>query len=166
MKIGNKIIKKFPSEVALEIIKYIKKISELHIKKVFNQYVIIKKAVITVPFHLTEFRQKQMIKIANNAGLEQIELIKESEATGIAYGYYRQNKIDENILNFDIGGGTCRTSVLNLKKNNDITLLGTGGKIHAGRENFEEKLRKFIKETIKEKPIFKNLDFKKIDDAT
>ena len=166
MKIGNKIIKKFPSEVALEIIKYIKKISELHIKKVFNQDVIIKKAVITVPFHLTEYRQNQMLKIANAARLEEIDVIKESEAAGIAYGYYRQNKIDENILLFDIGGGTCGVSVLSLKKNNEIKLLGTDGKGHAGGENFEEKLRDFIKLKIKEKTDFKNLDFKNTDKAT
>ena len=167
MKIGNEIIRKFPSEVALEIIKYITKISESHIKKVFNQDVIIKKAVITVPFHLDEFRQNQMLKIANNAGLEQIDVIKESEAAGIAYGYYRQNKIDENILLFDIGGGTCGVSVLSLKKNNnEIKLLGTDGKGHAGGENFEEKLRDFIKDKIKEKEEFKKLDFKKTDKAT
>ena len=166
MKIGNQIVKKFPSEVALEIIKYIKKISELHIKKVFNQDVIIKKAVITVPFHLTEFRQNQMLKIANAARLEEIDVIKESEAAGIAYGYYRQNKIDENILLFDIGGGTCGVSVLSLKKNNEIKLLGTDGKGHAGGENFEEKLRDFIKDKIKEKEEFKKLDFRKTDKAT
>ena len=166
MKIGNQIIRKFPSEVALEIIKYIKKISELYIKKVFNQDVIINKTVITVPFHLTLFRQNQMIKIAKNAGFEQIDVIKESEVAGIAYGYYRKNKIDENILLFDIGGGTCRTSILSLKSNDEITLLGTDGKGHAGRENFEEKLREFIQFKIKEKPEFKNLDFKKTDDAT
>ena len=107
-----------------------------------------------------------MIKIANNAGFEQIDLIKESEASGIAYGYYRQNKIDENILLFDIGGGTCGVSVLKLKKNNEMTILGTDGKGHAGGENFEEKLRDFIKDKIKEKEEFKKLDFKKTDKAT
>ncbi len=166
MKIGNYIIRKFPSEVAFEIIKYIKKISELHIKKVFNQDVKINKAIITVPFHLDEFRQKQMLKIANDAGLKEIELLKESEAAGIAYGYYRQKKIDENILLFDIGGGTCGVSVLKLKKNNEMILLGTDGKGHAGGENFEEKLREFIKEKIKEKKEFEKLDFTKTDKAT
>ena len=166
MKIGNQIIRKFPSEVALEIIKYIKKISELHIKKVFNQDVKINKAVITVPFHLDEFRQKQMVKIAKEAGLEEIDVIKESEAAGIAYGYYRQNKIDENILLFDIGGGTCGVSVLKLKRNNEMMLLGTDGKGHAGGENFEHELREFIKDKIKEKKEFKNLDFRKTDKAT
>ena len=166
MKIGKQIIKKFPSEVALEIIKYIKKISEEHLKKVFNQNVIIKKTVITVPFHFTEFRRNQMKKIAENAGLELLDVIIESDAAAIAYGYYRQKKIDENILLFDIGGGTCRTCVMTLKKNNEMKLLGRGGKGHAGRENFEEQLREFIKKKIKEKSEFKNLDFRKTDKAT
>ena len=106
----------------------------------------IKKAVITVPFHLTEFRRNQMRKIAENAGLVLLDVIIESDAAGIAYGYYRQKKIDENILLFDIGGGTCGVSVLGLKKNNDeMKLLGRGGKGHAGGENFEEQLRDYIK---------------------
>ena len=109
---------------------------------------IIKKAVITVPFHLTIFRQNQMVKIAKNAGLEEIDVIKESEAAGIAYGYYRQKKDDENILLFDIGGGTCGVSILKLNKNNEMKLLGTGGKGHAGGENFEEQLREFIKKKL------------------
>ena len=166
MKIGKQIIKKFPSEVALEIIKYIKKISEEHIKKVFNQIVTIKKAVITVPFHLTEFRRNQMRKIAENAGLVLLDVIIESDAAGIAYGYYRQKKIDENILLFDIGGGTCGVSVLILTKNNEMILLGRGGKGHAGGENFEEQLRDYIKKKILEKSEFKNLDFTKTDKAT
>ena len=166
MKIDNKIVKKFPSEVALEIIKYIKKISEEHIKKVFNQKVIIKNAVITVPFHLDEFRRNQMKKIAEGAGLELLDVIIESDAAGIAYGYYRQKKEDEKILLFDIGGGTCGVSVLGLNKNNEMELLGRGGKGHAGGENFEEQLRDYIKKKIKEKSEFKNLDFTKTDKAT
>ena len=168
MKIGNQDIKKFPSEVALDIIKYIKNLSESHIKKVFKKNVKIKKAVITVPFHFfPDDRQKEMENIAKKAGFEEIYIIKEPEAAGIAYGYYRQNKIDENILLFDIGGGTCGVSVLSLKKNNnEIKLLGTDGKGHAGGENFEEKLRDFIKLKIKEKTDFKNLDFKNTDKAT
>ena len=55
------------------------------------------------------------------------------------------------ILLFDIGGGTCGVSVLKLKKNNEMTILGTDGKGHAGGENFEEKLRDFIKVEIKKK---------------
>ncbi len=126
----------------------------------------INKAVITVPYHLTEFRQKQMIKIAYNVGFEQIDLIQESEAAGIAYAYYRQKRIDENILLFDIGGGNCGVSILSLKSNDEIIVLGTDGKGHAGGEDFEEKLREFIKVKIKEKPEFKNLDFTKTDKAT
>ena len=166
IKIGREINTKFPSEVALEIIKYIKKISEEHIKKVFNQIVTIKNAVITVPFHLDEHRRNQMRKIAEGAGLVLLDVIIESDAAGIAYGYYRQKKDDENILLFDIGGGTCGVSVLGLKANNEMKLLGRGGKGHAGGENFEEQLRDYIKKKIKEKSEFKNLDFTKTDKAT
>ena len=167
IKIGKQTIYKFPSDVALDIIKYIKHISELHIKKIFKTNIEIKKAVITVPFHFTEDREKAMKTIAENAGFKQIDVLIESDAAGIAYGYYREHKIDENILLFDIGGGTCGVSVLGLKKNNaEIKLLGRGGKGHAGGENFEEQLRDYIKKKIKEKPEFKNLDFKKNDKAT
>ena len=116
MKIGQNTVKKFPREVALDIIKYIKRISELHIKRVFNNNVTIKEAVITVPYYLTEFRRNQMRKIAEEAGLTLLDVIIESHAAGIAYGYFRRNKIDETILLFDIGGGTCGVSVLDLKK--------------------------------------------------
>ena len=166
IKIGQKIVKKFPTEVAIDIIKYIKRISELHIKKVFNNNVTIKNAVITVPFHLTEFRRNQMRKIAEAAGLTLLDVIKESDAAGIAYGYYRKNKIDETILLFDIGGGTCGVSVLDLKKNNEIKLLGVDGKGHAGGENFEERLRDYIKGEIKKKSEFQKLDFTKHDKTT
>ena len=166
MKIGQNIVKKFPREVAIDIIKYIKRISESHIKKVFNLNMIIKNAVITVPFHLTEHRRNQMRKIAEDAGLTLLDVIKESDAAGIAYGYYRKNKIDETILLFDIGGGTCRVSVLDLKKNNEIKLLGVDGKGHAGGENFEERLRDYIINEILKKNEFKELDFKKTDRKT
>ena len=43
-----------------------------------------------------------------------------------------------------------------LKKNNEITLLGTDGKVNAGRQNFEQELREFIKKKIMEKRISKS----------
>ena len=70
-------------------------------------------AVITVPAYFND-SQRQATKDAGSiAGLNVLRIINEPTAAAIAYGLNNQSK-EQNVLIFDLGGGTFDVSLLNI----------------------------------------------------
>lgn len=91
-------------------------------------------AIITVPAYFDD-SQRQATKDAGKiAGLEVKRIINEPTAAALAYGL--ESKKDEQIVVFDLGGGTFDVSILELG-DGVFEVKSTNGDTHLGGEDFD-----------------------------
>ena len=106
-------------------------------------------AVITVPAYFND-AQRQATKDAGTvAGLNVLRIINEPTAAAVAYGIDK-HKAEQNILIFDMGGGTFDVSLLTI--DDGIFEVKAAGDTHLGGEDFDTQLvdycvQEFKKET-------------------
>jgi L1 cell adhesion molecule like protein len=99
----------------------------------------IKNAVITVPAYFND-SQRQATKDAGViSGLNVLRIINEPTAAAIAYGLDKKGKGEQNILIFDLGGGTFDVSLLSID-DGVFEVKATAGDTHLGGEDFDNKL--------------------------
>ncbi|MBI5982755.1 Hsp70 family protein [Clostridium perfringens] len=123
-------------EKASEIfLSYLKKESE---KKLGVK---ITKAVITVPANFNIIEIEATKRAGENAGFEEIAILKEPVAAGIVYGI--EEEIEKNILVYDFGGGTFDVSILKVN-NKSIEVIETGGNKKLGGEDITQGLINYI----------------------
>ncbi|GAB5367207.1 hypothetical protein AAMO2058_001209900 [Amorphochlora amoebiformis] len=104
-------------------------------------------AVITVPAYFND-AQRQATKDAGAiAGLNVRRIISEPTAAAIAYGLDKKNS-DENILVYDLGGGTFDVSVLTLDED-VFEVLATSGDTHLGGEDFDARIVSYLVKRVK-----------------
>ncbi len=97
----------------------------------------IKKAVITVPAYFND-NQRQATKDAGKiAGFEVMRIINEPTASSLAYGLEREE--GEQILIFDLGGGTFDVSVLEVG-DGVFEVLGTDGDTGLGGDDWDSRV--------------------------
>ena len=107
-------------------------------------------AVVTVPAYFND-QQRQATKDAGRiAGLDVKRIINEPTAAALAYGLDKQDAAAQNVLVFDLGGGTFDVSIL--KQDGGIfEVLSTGGDTHLGGEDFDNSVVDHLCEDIKRK---------------
>ena len=94
-------------------------------------------AVITVPAYFND-AQRQATKDAGKiAGLEVKRIINEPTAAALAYGL--DNEKEQNIMVYDLGGGTFDVSIIEIG-DGVISVLATNGDTHLGGDDFDEKI--------------------------
>eukprot|EP00957_Ditylum_brightwellii_P002072 159205-Ditylum_brightwellii.AAC.1 len=94
------------------------------------------RAVVTVPAYFND-AQRQATKDAGTiAGLKVERVINEPTAAAIAYGLDKQDR-EENILVFDLGGGTFDVTLLSID-NGVFEVLATSGNTHLGGQDFDQ----------------------------
>ncbi|MEZ0180567.1 molecular chaperone DnaK ['Camptotheca acuminata' phytoplasma] len=130
-----------PQEISAMILRSLKKQAEDYLGAEVTQ------AIITVPAYFND-AQRQATKDAGKiAGLEVKRIINEPTAAALAYGIDKQNT-EQNILVFDLGGGTFDVSVLNLAEGN-FSVLSTAGDNLLGGDDFDNKIIDFLLQEIK-----------------
>merc|ERR1712224_407675 len=101
----------------------------------------IEHAVVTVPAYFND-AQRQATKDAGTiSGMSVQRIINEPTAAAIAYGLDKQDK-EENILVFDLGGGTFDVTLLSID-NGVFEVLATSGNTHLGGEDFDQRMMEF-----------------------
>jgi endoplasmic reticulum chaperone BiP len=108
----------------------------------------VKNAVVTVPAYFND-AQKQATKDAGTiAGLHVMRIINEPTAAAIAYGLDKK-KQDQNVLVFDLGGGTFDVSLLTID-DGVFEVLATSGDTHLGGEDFDQRTMKYVIQLFKQ----------------
>ncbi|CAF3975218.1 unnamed protein product [Rotaria sordida] len=125
----NKIKLFTPEEVSSMILTKMKNIAEAYLSKKVSE------AVITVPAYFND-SQRQATKDAGTiAGLHVLRIINESTAAAIAYGLDKKDTNGQNVLIFDLGGGTFNISIVTIEQG-ILEVKSTAGNTHLGGEDF------------------------------
>ena len=120
-----------PEEISAFILGKIKADAEAYLGEEVTE------AVITVPAYFDD-SQRQATKDAGKiAGLEVKRIINEPTAAALAYGL--ESKKDEQIVVFDLGGGTFDVSVLEIG-DGVFEVKSTHGDTHLGGEDFDNRI--------------------------
>ena len=124
-----------PQEISAKVLQKLKADAEAKLGETITE------AVITVPAYFDD-SQRQATKDAGKiAGLDVKRIINEPTAAALAYGF-DQNK-DEQILVYDLGGGTFDVSVLEVS-DGTVEVMATSGDTHLGGDDFDQKLINYI----------------------
>lgn len=78
-----------------------------------------------------------------------VRILNEPTAAAIAYGLDRKNQ-EQNILVFDLGGGTFDVSILTID-NGVFEVISTSGDTHLGGEDFDQRVIDHFIKVIKKK---------------
>lgn len=129
-----------PEEVSAMILSKLKADAEAFLGEKVTE------AVITVPAYFDD-SQRQATKDAGKiAGLEVKRIINEPTAAALAYGL--DQKKEEKIAVFDLGGGTFDVSILELG-DGVFEVKSTNGDTHLGGEDFDNRIVNFFLEEFK-----------------
>ena len=110
-------------------------------------------AVITVPAYFSDAERQATKDAGTIAGLNVLRIINEPTAAALAYGL-EKGKDDEQILVFDLGGGTFDVSLLEVRKDEDgstIQVQATAGDNRLGGDDWDQKVVDWLISQVKNK---------------
>ena len=101
-------------------------------------------AIITVPAYFNDSQRLATKDAGAIAGLEVLRILNEPTAAALAYGL--DNKKNEVVLIFDLGGGTFDVSILEVG-DEVFEVLSTAGDTHLGGDDFDQIIVKYVMDT-------------------
>jgi molecular chaperone DnaK len=121
-----------PPEISAMILQKLKADAEAHLNEKISD------AVITVPAYFND-AQRQATKDAGKiAGLNVLRIINEPTAAALAYGLDK-NKTSQQVMVFDLGGGTFDVSVLDLNEG-VYEVKAVAGDNHLGGDDWDQRI--------------------------
>ncbi|KAF0289314.1 Major heat shock protein Ba [Amphibalanus amphitrite] len=88
---------------------------------------------------------------AKIAGLEVKRIINEPTAAALAYGLDKKLSGEQNVLVFDLGGGTFDVSILSIADGSTFEVLSTAGDTHLGGGDLDNRMVKYFADEFKRK---------------
>lgn len=124
-----------PQEISAKILAKLKEDAEAYIGSSVTD------AVITVPAYFNDAQRKATKDAGTIAGLNVLRIINEPTASALAYGL--DSKAEENVLVYDLGGGTFDVTVLEIS-DGTFEVLSTDGNAFLGGDDFDNKIVDFL----------------------
>ncbi|EEO25570.1 molecular chaperone DnaK [Helicobacter winghamensis] len=117
-----------PQEISAKILMKLKADAESYLGEEVTE------AVITVPAYFNDAQRKATKEAGTIAGLNVLRIINEPTSAALAYGL--DKKQSENIVVYDLGGGTFDVTVLETG-DNVVEVKATGGDAFLGGDDFD-----------------------------
>jgi len=132
-----------PEEISSMVLVKMKETAEAFLGKE------VKNAVVTVPAYFNDSQRLATKDAGTIAGLNVLRIINEPTAAAIAYGLDKKGG-EQNILIFDLGGGTFDVSLLTIEEG-IFEVKATAGDTHLGGEDFDNRLVDYFMAEFKKK---------------
>jgi len=129
-----------PQEISAKILTKLKDDAEAYLGSTVTD------AVITVPAYFNDAQRKATKDAGTIAGLNVLRIINEPTASALAYGL--DSKTEENVLVYDLGGGTFDVTVLEIS-DGTFEVLSTDGNAFLGGDDFDNKIVDFLNDEFK-----------------
>lgn len=105
--------------------------------------------VVTVPAYFTDAQRKATGDAVVMAGVPLVGMINEPTAAALSY-VKNHNIQNENIMIYDLGGGTFDVTILKIHSFENIEVLSTGGLSNAGGHFFDQFIVDYVNDYMKE----------------
>src|SRR5439155_605016 len=120
-----------PEEISAFVLMEIKEFAEEFLGETVTE------AIITVPAYFNDSQRQATRDAGKIAGLDVLRIINEPTAAALAYGL--ENKKNQRIAVYDLGGGTFDISILKLE-DGLFEVLSTSGDTYLGGEDFDKRI--------------------------
>jgi molecular chaperone DnaK len=129
-----------PPEISAMILQKIKQDAEAYLGETITQ------AVITVPAYFNDSQRQATKDSGKIAGLEVLRIINEPTASSLAYGL--DQKKDQVIAVYDLGGGTFDISILDVG-DGVFEVKSTNGDTFLGGDDFDQRVIDYVADEFK-----------------
>ncbi len=124
-----------PQEISSKILMKLKEDAEAYLGESVTD------AVITVPAYFNDAQRKATKEAGTIAGLNVLRIINEPTSAALAYGL--DKKESEQIVVYDLGGGTFDVTVLETG-DNVVEVMATGGDAFLGGDDFDNRVIDYV----------------------
>jgi len=129
-----------PQEISAKVLMKMKEDAEAYLGETITD------AVVTVPAYFNDAQRKATKEAGTIAGLNVLRIINEPTSAALAYGL--DKKEAEQIVVYDLGGGTFDVTALETG-DGVVEVMATGGDAFLGGDDFDNKIIDFVADEFK-----------------